>query len=159
MSENYIVINGKRAELTKEQMEQLGIKVNCSKRWRANKNGVYWFVDGAGDIMSLSEINSYYDNFRYYFHNYFRTQEEAETYARVLETEMLLKKYADEHNGEFSYFKCCIKIRQYEEPSVIRVLIDRCSGRNVWFSTEEIAQNAINEIGQKRIKEYLTYEW
>ena len=55
--------------------------------------------------MSLSEINSYYDDFRYYFHNYFRTQEEAETYARVLETEMLLKKYADEHNGEFADFK------------------------------------------------------
>ena len=88
MSENYIVINGKRAELTKEQMEQLGIEVNCSKRWRANKKGVYWFVDDAGGIMSLSEINSYYDNFRYYFHNYFRTQEEAETYAHVLESEM-----------------------------------------------------------------------
>lgn len=26
MSENYIVINGRRAELTKEQMEQLGIE-------------------------------------------------------------------------------------------------------------------------------------
>ena len=27
MSENYIVINGKRAELTEEQMKTLGVKV------------------------------------------------------------------------------------------------------------------------------------
>ena len=162
MNENYIVINGKKAELTKEQMDQLGIKVEGSKRWRAALNDYYWFVrisDGNSAKIALEGVNPQIDNFNYYSHNYFRTEEEAETYARVLETEMLLKKYADEHNGEFSYFKCCITVRQYEEPSVICVLIDRCSGHNVWFSTEEITQNAINEIGQKRIKEYLTYEW
>lgn len=44
MSENYIVINGKRAELTKEQMEQLGIEVEGNKRWRAKKGGLYFYV-------------------------------------------------------------------------------------------------------------------
>ena len=159
MSENYIVINGKRAELTKEQMEQLGIKVEENNRWRANDQDRYWFVEDSGYLRSTLEANCYCDDFRYYSHNYFRTEEEGRIYARVLETEMLLKKYADEHNGEFSYFKCCTTIRQYEEPSVICVLIDRCSGRNVWFSNEEIALNAIKEIGKDRIKEYLTYEW
>lgn len=160
MSENYIVINGKRAELTKEQMEQLGIKVEENNRWRANYNDWYWIVTAGNKVQAeLEGTNPRLNNFRYYSHNYFRTVEEAETYARVLETEMLLKKYADEHNGEFSYFKCCTTIRQYEEPSVICVLIDRCSGRNVWFSNEEIALNAIKEIGKDRIKEYLTYEW
>lgn len=166
MSENYIVINGKRAELTKEQMEQLGIDVNCSKRWRANKKGVYWFVDDAGGIMSLSEINSYYDDFRYYFHNYFRTQEEAETYARVLETEMLLKKYANEHNGEFrDNVKYYLYLADKSDlwgghVKVQGVHTNLClRPRQVWFSSMDITQNAINEIGQKRIKEYLTYEW
>ena len=45
MSENYIVINGKRAELTKEQMEQLGIEVKENKRWRANDRYEYWIVE------------------------------------------------------------------------------------------------------------------
>lgn len=159
MSENYIVINGKRAELTKEQMKQLGIEVEENKRWRADYDEKYYFVNTINEVIDARERNDNISFFRYYSHNYFRTEEEAETYARVLETEMLLKKYADEHNGEFSYFKCCTTIRQYEEPSVICVLIDRCSGRNIWFSTEEITQNAINEIGKERIKEYLTYEW
>lgn len=160
MSENYIVINGKRAELTKEQMEQLGIEAKKkNKRWRADGHTKYWFLDSQNRIDADMELRQREDDFRYYSHNYFQTKEEAETYARVLETEMRLKKYADEHNGEFSYFKCCTTIRQYEEPSVICVLIDRCSGRNIWFSTEEIAQNAIDEIGKERIKEYLTYEW
>lgn len=166
MSENYIVINGKRAELTKEQIEQLGIDVNCNKRWRANKKGVYWFVDDAGGIMSLSEINGYYDDFRYYFHNYFRTQEEAETYAHVLETEMLLKKYADEHNKKFKddvkyclYFSDesdrwgdCIKVQGVHTNLCFRP-------RQVWFSSMDIALNAIKKIGKDRIAEYLTYEW
>lgn len=161
MSENYIVINGKRAELTKEQMEQLGIEVEKDKRWRASSGYGYWFVNADNLADTAQEGYDIYDDFRYYSHNYFQTLEEAETYNRVLETEMLLKKYADEHNGEFGYFKCCIIKRQYEEPSVIRVLINRCSGRikNVWFSTEKIALDAIKEIGSERIKEYLTYEW
>lgn len=159
MSDNYIVINGKRAELTKEQMEQLGIEIKENKRWRASSGYGYWFVNADNLADWAQEGYDAYDDFRYYSHNYFQTREEAEIYARVLETEMLLKKYADEHNGEFGYFKCCITKRQYEEPSVICVLIDRCSGRNIWFSTEKIALDAIKEIGEERIKEYLTYEW
>ena len=31
--------------------------------------------------------------------------------------------------------------------------------RQVWFSSGDIALNAIKEIGKDRIREYLTYEW
>lgn len=36
MSENYIVINGKKAELTEEQMKQLGINVEEKKEFKQN---------------------------------------------------------------------------------------------------------------------------
>lgn len=161
MSENYIVINGKRAELTKKQMEQLGIEVKENKRWRANKNGGYWFVDEAGGIISFSEINSYYDNFRYYFHNYFQTKEEAETYAHVLETEMLLKKYADEHNEKFGDCKYELWIDEIDSDSVLVGLVwsSHIFSRTIWFSSENVALEAIKEIGEDRILEYLIYEW
>ena len=44
MSENYIVINGKKAELTNEQMEILGIKVRKNPFERVSKNESYYNI-------------------------------------------------------------------------------------------------------------------
>lgn len=166
MSENYIVINGKRVELTKEQMEQLGIKVEESKRWRAVNGGGYWFVNADNLADWAQEGYDIYDDFRYYSHNYFRTQEEAETYAHVLQTETLLKKYADEHNKKFEddvkyYLYLADKSDLWEGYVKVQgVCTNLCfRPRQVWFSSMDIALNAINEIGKKRIEEYLRYEW
>lgn len=101
-----------------------------------------------------------YDDFRYYSHNYFQTREEVETHARVLETEMLLKKYADEHNEEFKnskyYLMWSVTTNEYRihymTPCVYRP-------RTIFFSSENIVEDAIEEIGEERIIEYLTYEW
>lgn len=106
------------------------------------------------------ELRQREDNFRYYSHNYFQTKEEAEIYARVLETEMLLKKYADEHNTGFEEYKCCIiwlpKDNKYQIEFVSSYVY---KPQIIFFSSREIAQNAIKEIGKDRIVEYLTYEW
>lgn len=161
MSENYIVINGKRAELTKEQMKQLRIEVKENKRWRANDRYEYWFVEDSGHLRGTVEANCYCDDFRYYSHNYFRTEEEAEIYARVLETEMLLKRYADEHNGKFGDCKYELYIDKIDSDSVLVGLVwgSYIFSRTVWFSSENVALEAISEIGKDRILEYLAYEW
>lgn len=164
MSENYIVINGKRAELTKEQMEQLGIEAKKQdKRWRADGHTRYWFLDSQNRIDTDMELRQREDDFRYYSHNYFQTKEEAEIYARVLETEMLLKKYADENNTEFKDFK---DVKYYliwssiaDDFSIDFVEYYACRPRTIFFSSREIVQDAIKEIGLERILEYLKYEW
>jgi hypothetical protein len=160
MSENYIVINGKRVELTKEQMDQLGINVEEDKRWRAKINERYWCVNSYNVTDVSWDKYCTCDNFRYYSHNYFQTQKEAETYARVLETEMLLKKYADEHNYEFKKYK--YYLMWSSTISKYRIdFISPCvySPRTIFFSSEKIIKDAIKEIGRDRIIEYLTYEW
>lgn len=162
MSENYIVINGKRAELTKEQMEQLGIEEKKKdKRWRADQGEKYYFVGIVGEVFNTCERNDAFSIFRYYSHNYFRTREEAEIYARVLETEMLLKRYADEHNGKFGDCKYELYIDKIDSDSVLVSLVwgSYIFSRTVWFSSENVALEAINEIGKDRILEYLAYEW
>lgn len=159
MSENYIVINGKRAELTKEQMKQLGIKVEEEKRWRADHRTRYWFIDSQNRTETDEELRQRKDDFRYYLHNYFRTKEEAETYARILETEMLLEKYADEHNGKFDKYKYFLYACANGPDSIDIACIDLYYGHIIGFSNYDIAKNAIKEIGKERIIEYLTYEW
>lgn len=163
MSENYIVINGKRAELTKEQLSQLGIG---KKRWRANNQDKYCFVEDSGYIRDTIESYYYCDDFRYDSHNYFRTQEEAEIYARVIETEMLLKKYADEHNIGFGaskwhlvYDNCFVDRQEIKAIKYIDAKATMILPRTIYFSSYEIALFAVKEIGEDRILEYLTYEW
>lgn len=161
MSENYIVINGKRVELTKEQMEQLGIEEKKKdKRRRADGHTKYWFLDSQNRIDSDIELRQREDDFRYYSHNYFQTKEEAEIYARVLETEMLLKKYADEHNGKFVDIKYYLLWSQtFNDLQIDYLSSYACRPRTIFFSSQEIIQEAVNGIGKDRIVEYLTYEW
>ena len=120
MSENYIVINGKKAELTEEQLKKLGIQVSNNKRWRGNLDEKYYRVDTFNKVSSLEDINSDYDTWLYDSHNYFKTRKDAEKYARVLKTEMLLRKYADEHNEDMVKDKAIQKerkrLRNEQEP-------------------------------------------
>lgn len=149
-----------KAEVEKEEKENK----STNKRWRAEKRDTYWFVDGDGIPKWWYECNRDFDGFYYDTHNYFQTEEEARRYAKVLETERQLKKFADEHNSEidwtninqgkyylsysYSYYRVSIADRHWTKDS-----------RTIYFSSEEIAQQAIDEIGTDKIKEYLTYEW
>ena len=163
MSDNYIVINGKRLDLTNEQLKQLGIASSNNSRWRAN-DGYYWFVTSDGILCDTWDNEDDEHTFRFYSHNYFETEEEASKYARVLNTEMLLMKYADEHNEKEMppnieterYFICwdftCDEIR-------VKSMMISMIPRVVYFSSDSIAHNAIDAIGADRITEYLTYEW
>ena len=88
-------------------------------------------------------------------------KEEAEKYARVLETEMLLRKYADEHNEDMPWDGICEHYFLYFNNDAIHISYFSCSkeARKIYFSSREIAGAAIEEIGKERIEEYLTYEW
>ena len=55
MSENYIVINGKKAELTNEQMEILGIKVRKNPFERVSKNESYYNISNKTNVMRYTE--------------------------------------------------------------------------------------------------------
>ena len=145
-----------KAEAEKEEKE--------NKRWRADESCLYWFVQNTGTPNCTYECHGDIDNFRYDTHNYFKSEEEARRYAKVLETERQLKKFADEHNGDiywtninqkkwylyYNYKGCYIGISSYYWTKKSRV---------IYFSSEEIAKQAIDTIGTEKIKEYLTYEW
>ena len=163
MSENYIVINGKKAELTEEQLEKLDIEVLKNRRDRVGLHLTYYFVSYNNLVLSTFDAYGIDDDYRYYSHNYFKTREDANKYARVLETEMLLRKYADEHNEEmpwdnkinhwnlaYNSADFCIEIESW---------LYMMWPQTVYFSSREIAARAVKEVGRERIIEYLTYEW
>lgn len=148
-----------RAEADKEEKENKSM----NKRWRAKLLRQYWYVaDYCG--ISLGYAGSKCDDFHYDTHNYFQTEDEAQKYANVLETERQLKKFADEHNDVIDWtninqhkWNLCYYYSRYEV-SPIRCCVVK-EARVIYFSSEEIAKQAIDEIGEEEIKEYLTYEW
>lgn len=137
-----------------------------NKRWRAEKGENYWTVSDYRRVKVDVEFgaDSSGDNFRYDTHNYFQTEDEARRYAKMLETERQLKKFADEHNGEIDWSNVDkYKYILYYSYIANRVSINSVSSlrdaRVIYFSSKEIAEQAIKTIGEEKIKEYLTYEW
>lgn len=163
-SENYIVINGKKAELTEEQLQQLGIEVGKDKRWRVEENAVYYFTTDTGKVGVSREYLMDVDNIRYDTHNYFKTKEEAEKYAEVLEIKRQLMKFADEHNDKIDWkdinqFGYVI----YWNPCLNDIKICKNGFKTapeiIYFSSVVIAQKAIDTIGEENIIKYLTYNY
>ena len=79
--DNYIVINGKKAELTEEQLRQLGISVEVNKEtpFARHSDEAYCFINTMNSVVGLYDHNSDFDNALYdkinYFNNYnFATQ-------------------------------------------------------------------------------------
>ena len=153
-----------RAKVEKEEKENKG----ADKRWRANRGGDYWYVSDCGIVITEEDIrsaNSAIDNYRYDTHNYFQTEEEARKYASVLKTERQLKKFADEHNDKIDWNdNNSVKYYLgYHYDVVYSTGVDACwiirEPRVIYFSSEKIAEQAIDAIGKDKIKEYLTYEW
>ena len=151
-----------RAEAEKEEEESK----STNKRWRGEKGENYWIVSDYRRVKVDVEFgaDSSGDNFRYDTHNYFQTEDEARRYAKVLETERQLKKFADEHNDKIDWTninqeKWCL----YYNYDCYKVdIINACWSRDarvIYFSSEEIVRQAIDTIGTDKIKEYLTYEW
>lgn len=163
-NENYIVINGKKAELTEEQLKQLGIEVGKNKKWRAEENAVYYFTTDTGKVGVGREYLMDVDNIRYDTHNYFKTEEEAQEYAEVLEIKRQLIKFADEHNDKIDWkdinqFGYVI----YWNPCLNDIKICKNGFKTapeiIYFSSVDIAQKAIDTIGKENIIKYLTYNY
>lgn len=136
-----------------------------NKRWRAKKDGNYWYVSPYGIAIIAMENGSMYDDTLYCFHNYFRTKEEAEKYAKVLETEMLLRQFADEHNykavdwNNMAEDKWHLAYKYDTHEIGVYVTYLTPTPNTVYFNSSHIAREAIETIGEDRLIEYLTYEW
>lgn len=165
--ENYICINGKKAELTEEQMKALGIELSkpnpfarvCNK---ANDFYHYYFITSYGTISET--IDHGFDNgagnddLRFRNANY--CTDEALLRQRALyETIVrLLWRYSMEHDGDKIQTNCCWTIIHsngvYEAKNVWGHSIGR-----VHFYTREITEAAIKEIIEPFIKAHPEFKW
>lgn len=152
--------------LTNEERETLlklvekGNKTN-KKRWRGKKNDTYYYFSGSYRLFDTVESEDNYDDNNYQFGNYFKTKEEAEFARKKRLIYQKLKDYALEHNTEeidlnnniqhkwfMRYDNVCKKMRCFCITSLIHI-------NQIYFTSEEIARDAVEEIGEDNIKKYL----
>lgn len=160
--------NVEDVELTEEQEKQikdfLGIKNN--KKWVPEENESYFFVDNKGMIDKVLGAQPRCEDyqFRILTNNCFKTKEEAEFRLEQIKVYNELKNFADENNDEIDW-----KDENKDKFYINYIHSDKqisCFSANfiqdigqIYFSSEELAEQAIEKVGEDRIKKYLFGVW
>ena len=142
------------------QILALAEKANKSKTWKPKDNEDYYVIFSCGDINCMAWYNDGFDNDRYALGNCFKTQEEAEWAVEYLKVKAELQRFADEHNTEpidwnnKKQFKYMIGYKAFSNSVCVNsYILNKFAGTD-YFTSEEIAQQAIDYIGEERLKKY-----
>ena len=163
MNENYIVINGRRAELTEEQMKALGIEVRKNPFERVSDDKYYYTIV-SGDVLRRVDIHDKADKRLYNAVNYFNDEQFAN---QVALHQLLYRKLL-----KFAYENKCEDMAEWDGKNahwVIRYNENRnefCSyyqdgykAQDVYFSSKEGAERAIEEVVKPFMRELPEFVW
>lgn len=164
--DNYIVINGKKAELTEEQLKQLGINVEVKKEtpFARHSDEVYWYIDAMKGAVGLHDYNSDFDNNMYNNVNYFNDKNFAEQVALHQLLNRKLLKYAYENDAVNDWSN--LNSEKYfitKDISNDRVFVTfnntlKHSGV-VYFNNDEVAKQAIEDVILPFMVEHPEFIW
>ena len=167
MSENYIVINGKKAELTKEQVKVLGIEPEKKRNnpfEKVNDDEKYYYVDHFGEIVKTSNDFIFFNKKMYDAANYFND----EAFAKQVALHQLLYRkllkfvydngYEDTAEWDSNNPHWCISYSAI----LGELRVDVWYGvkfPGVWFSSPESAKRALEEVAKPFIKGHPEFKW
>ena len=163
MSDNYFVINGKRVELTDEQVKALGIK-RKNPFDRVEQFNKYYRVTDANRVDDYVETFDSTDNSLYDVANYFNDKDFAEQVAlhQLLYRKLLKFAYDNgfedtaEWNGGNEHW--AIRYNSYRNEFRLYYQ-DGYKAHEVYFSSEEGAKRAIKEVVEPFMKEHPEFVW
>ena len=167
MNENYIAINGKKAELVEEQLKAFGIEVETKRKNPFDeviRFEDYYFVDRNNEVHASMKTDSSVDNQMYTSANYFNDKAFAEQVAlhQLLYRKLLKFAYDNgfedtaEWDGENAHWAIRYDDLRNEFCSYYQ---DGYKTRDVHFSSEEGAERAIEEVVKPFIKEHPEFVW
>lgn len=158
--ENNITVNIENlSEKERDQMMRLIEKSNKPKRkiWKPECNECYFYVTGFGEIDNHIYDNDNVDNGHYRIGNCFKTKKEAKFALENAKVETELRRFAEENN------ECEIEWKNesqqkwfiyYFKGNIECNLLYSTIHKDVYFTSEYIAKEAIKHIGEDRLKKY-----
>ena len=164
MSKNYIVINGKKSELTNEQMKLLGIKVRKNPFERVRNGGSYLYITNINTVSHYIDRNDGTDRELYNSVNYFNDEQFA--------NQVTLRQLLYRNLLKFAYDNECEDTREWDGDKThwtIRYDDDSCcfcaysqeryKSQDVYFASMEGAERAIKEVVEPFMKENPEFVW
>lgn len=171
--DNYIVINGKKAELTKEQLKALGIEVEKKRNNPFNSKSEttnILYVTDATHLDGVAPVHEYHDNENWNKcmierANSFNDKDFAnQVYLHELLNRKLLKYAYDneaedcEWNGvNLHYYIACDKMAHNRYFASYSNFLKDIS--TTYFSKKGIASQAIEDMVKPFIKEHPEFVW
>lgn len=167
MNENYIVINGKKIELTEEQLKQLGIETEKKRKnpfERVTKGNVYYKITGYGNVDNYREDGDSTDQALYDGYNYFTDESVAQQVAlhQLLYRKLLKFAYdngledIEKWNGLNQHWYV---FYNYAGECFNYYFNDEHKSQSVYFSSPEGASRAIKEVVEPFMKEHPEFVW
>lgn len=152
--ENYICINGKKAELTEEQMKALGIELSNDNPFdKAEMREIYYYISPVGKVTYAHDTEAPFDKYCFDVANYCTDKAIMEQQAMHENLSRLLWRFS-EQNGGSGVFSIANKgngnfwpMREnyrYLEPT---------------FKTFDIAKHAIKEIIEPFMAKHPDFVW
>ena len=164
--DNYIVINGKKAELTEEQLKKLGIKVEKEIPFAKRiNNGSYYYISARGIIESETEEGDCIDTCLYDNANYFNDEDFAEQVALHQLLYRKLLKYAYTHDDFADDWTDLNSPKYFISESINKNTFSvnwnytTKHGFDVYFTSEEVAEQAIMYVVIPFMKEHPEFVW
>lgn len=130
-----------------------------NKVWKPEKDETYYYSYSDGNIEEATWDKNI-DKNRYAIGNCFKTKEEAEFALERQKVITELKRFALEHNEEEIDWSNINqnKYHLYFHHDKNRTCISACTyyqyAQCIYYTSEEIAQAAIKEIGEERLRKY-----
>lgn len=149
-------------ELTEEQekhiKEYLRIK---NKKWKPKKGEKFFYTDGYGEVdYGIYDEDDADTAYATLTNNYFKTKEEAEFKLEQIKVYNELKNFADENNEEIDWEnvnkrKYFIRLNRCQNILIFDGYFNFQDIGQIYFSSEKLAQQAIDKVGADRINKYL----
>lgn len=162
--ENYIVIGGKKAELTEEQLKALGIEPKRKTPFdRVKKGGRYCFVNIWSNTISIEDAGGKGDQSLFEAFNYFNDEAFAKQVALHELLNRKLLKYAWDNEAEdcawdgaethyYIYYEAKSHEFDITETYAIR-------SNNIYFSKRGIAKQAIEDVIKPFMAKHPEFVW
>lgn len=161
--ENYIVINGKKTELTDEQLEKLGIKKKTGNPFdRVDKGNLYYYIDSQSEACNLREDRADADDLMFKISNYFNDKDFANQITLHEQLNRKLLKFAYDHKAVANWEDGCPKYNiVYDEKTKDFSINCKvwCKSFDVCFTSYFVANKALNEVVKPFMKEYPEFVW
>ena len=166
MKEIKLTIDGKEVRLTDEQLRMLGIETEKKKKnpfERVVDDEMYYFINYYGDVDWHREANDGEDGTLFNVANYFNNEQFAKQVAlhQLLYRKLLKFSYENkctdvEWNGRNCHW--CV----YYNPDDLKYCVAGFVSHkfdSVWFSSEDAAERAIEEVVKPFVKEHPEFVW